>query len=354
VAIRHLAFLTPGNYADEDPAAGLEASLRLFELGEELGFDSAWVRQRHLERGVSSAATFLAAASQRTRRIGLGTAVIQLGYENVFRLAEDLATVDLLSGGRLQVGLSAGPPPYGALLGNRLFDADPAQVDFSYQRAIRLRSNLAGDWLSEGAVVDSAAGSQRARIRPFARGLSQRLWYGGGSLASAQWAGEAGMHLLLGNVTRSEGSTDFLITQSLQLDRYVAARSALQQQDPPRVALGRVIVPTDSADAASRARIEAWAATRVERTRAPQGPRQTMFLPDLVGPAESIVSRLLADPLVPRVSELRLELPYDFPEQDYAQILADAVRLVAPRLGWRPNLSGRRSPPAVTRLDHAK
>ena len=91
VAIRHLAFLTPGNYADDDPAAGLEASLKLFELGEELGFDSAWVRQRHLERGVSSAPTFLAAASQRTRRIGLGTAVIQIGYENVFRLAEDLA-----------------------------------------------------------------------------------------------------------------------------------------------------------------------------------------------------------------------------------------------------------------------
>lgn len=337
MAIRHLALLTPGNYADDDPAAGLEATLKLFELGEELGFDSAWVRQRHLERGVSSAATFLAAASQRTRRIGLGTAVIQLGYENVFRLAEDLATVDLLSGGRLQVGLSAGPPPYGALLGERIFDADPAQIDFSYQRVARLRNNLAGDWLSADTIVTSAAGSQRARIRPYAPGLSQRLWYGGGSQASAQWAGEAGLHLLLGNVTRSEGSTDFLVTQGLQLDRYLAAWNTSLQPAAPRVALGRVIVPTDSADAASRARIEAWAAMRVERTRTPQGPRQTMFLPDLVGPAESIVGRLLADPLVARVSELRLELPYDFPEQDYAQILGDAVRLVAPRLGWRPN-----------------
>jgi alkanesulfonate monooxygenase SsuD/methylene tetrahydromethanopterin reductase-like flavin-dependent oxidoreductase (luciferase family) len=335
VAIRHLAFLTPGNYADDDPAVGLEASLKLFELGEELGFDSAWVRQRHLERGVSSAATFLAAASQRTRRIGLGTAVIQLGYENVFRLAEDLATVDLLSGGRLQVGLSAGPPPYGALLGDRLFDADPSQVDFSYRRALRLCDNLRGDWLSEGPIVDSAAGSQRARIRPFAAGLSQRLWYGGGSLASAQWAGDAGLHLLLGNVTKSEGNTDFLATQGSQLDRYLSAWNVLRPQDAPRMALGRVIVPTDSADTASRARIEAWAATRVARTRAPQGPRQTMFLPDLVGPAETIVGRLLDDPLVSRVSELRLELPYDFPEQDYAQILGDAVRLVAPRLGWR-------------------
>lgn len=246
VAIRHLAFLTPGNYADDDPAAGLEASLKLFELGEELGFDSAWVRQRHLERGVSSAPTFLAAASQRTRRIGLGTAVIQIGYENVFRLAEDLATVDLLSGARLQVGLSAGPPAYGALLGERLFDADPSQVDFTYRRVARLRSNLNGDWLTEDTVVESAAGSQRARIRPFAPGLSQRLWYGGGSQASAQWAGEAGLHLLLGNVTRSEGSTDFLVTQGLQLDRYLATWHTAGHPHVPRVALGRVIVPIDS------------------------------------------------------------------------------------------------------------
>jgi len=89
MAIRHLAFLSPGNFPDTDPFDGLEQTLQLFAYGEALGFDSAWVRQRHLERGVSSAATFLAAASQRTLRIGLGTAVVQMGYENPFRLAED-------------------------------------------------------------------------------------------------------------------------------------------------------------------------------------------------------------------------------------------------------------------------
>ncbi|WP_438888139.1 LLM class flavin-dependent oxidoreductase, partial [Bacillus cereus group sp. BC3] len=85
-------------------------------------------------RAVSSAATFLAAASQRTTRIGLGAAVIQMGYENPFRLAEDLATVDVLSHGRLNVGLSAGAPNHGALLGERLFDTDPDLVDFSHAR----------------------------------------------------------------------------------------------------------------------------------------------------------------------------------------------------------------------------
>ena len=65
MTIRDIAFVTPGNYAEDDPGAGLEAALLLFQKGEALGFDSAWVRSRHLERGISSAATFLAAASQR-------------------------------------------------------------------------------------------------------------------------------------------------------------------------------------------------------------------------------------------------------------------------------------------------
>jgi alkanesulfonate monooxygenase SsuD/methylene tetrahydromethanopterin reductase-like flavin-dependent oxidoreductase (luciferase family) len=337
VAIRHFAFLTPGNYGDDDPAAGLESALRLFALAEELGFDSAWVRQRHLERGVSSAPAFLAAASQRTRRIGLGTAVIQLGYENLFRLAEDLATVDLLSRGRLQVGVSAGAAPHGPLLGSRLFDAAPAQADLSYPRVLRLRDNLEGQWLSDEPVIESATGAQRARIRPYAAGLAQRLWYGAGSLASAQWAGASGLHLLLGNVTRGEtGGQAFLAAQGRQLDTYLAAWDHAGRPGSPRVALGRVIVPTDSASAAARRRYEAWAASRIERTRTPQGPRGTMYLPDLVGPSERIVEQLHADPLLPRVSELRLELPYDLDFKDYAQILGDAVRWIAPALGWLP------------------
>lgn len=89
IEISSLSFLTPGNYPDHDPYIWLEQTLRLFELGERLGFDGAWIRQRHLEHGVGSAAVFLAAASQRTSRVELGTAVIPIGYESPFRLAEE-------------------------------------------------------------------------------------------------------------------------------------------------------------------------------------------------------------------------------------------------------------------------
>ena len=116
--LRQLGFLTIGLFEEADPRRGHESTLEIIELGEQLGFDSVWVRHRHLQYGISSPVNrhrarvtiTLAAASQRPRRIQLGTAVIPLGWENPLRLAEDLATVDVLSGGRLNPGVSVGPP----------------------------------------------------------------------------------------------------------------------------------------------------------------------------------------------------------------------------------------------------
>jgi alkanesulfonate monooxygenase SsuD/methylene tetrahydromethanopterin reductase-like flavin-dependent oxidoreductase (luciferase family) len=332
--IDHIAFLTPGNYRDEAPRAGFEQSLELFRSGEALGYDSAWIRQRHLERAVSSAATFLAAASQRTTRIGLGAAVIQMGYENPFRLAEDLASVDVLSGGRLQVGLSAGAPNHGALLGERLFDGDPEQIDFSWARVARLRRNLAGEWLGgEDSFVESAAGRVRPRVSPYAPGLTERLWYGGGSRRSVEWAGRNGFNLLIGNITTGEGTDDYREAQLRQLEAF---RANWSERRAPRIALGRVIVPFDGADAATRQRYRAFAEGRHARTLAPHGERRTLFAPDLVGTADEILEQLLVDPVIAQVSELRLELPYDLPFEHYRQILEDFVTRIAPELGWRP------------------
>jgi hypothetical protein len=96
VALEKLGFLTIGLFDGENPGPGHQATLEIIELGERLGFDSAWVRHRHLQYGISSPVAVLAAASQRTSRIEFGTAVNPLGWENPLRLAEDLATVDNL------------------------------------------------------------------------------------------------------------------------------------------------------------------------------------------------------------------------------------------------------------------
>lgn len=320
----NLSFLAPGNYAPDDPHAGLEGTLSLFELGERLGHKGAWIRQRHLEAGVSSATSFLAAATQRTRTIALGTAVIPIGYESPFRLGEDLATVDALSRGRLNVGLSAGRPLHFDLIAPHVFDGDVALVDLSHERIAKLARLLCSEPL--GTSIAIPGGTIVPRLQPHAKGLVDRLWYGGGSLRSAQWAGHNGFNLLVGNVTSGEETDSFTEAQLAQIRTYRSANGS------GRIAVGRVIVPTDSADPATRARYAAYAESRYARTLQPNGEKRTLFAPDLVGSSAQIVDRLLVYPVVQLADELCLELPYEFRLEDYRQILEDAISLVAPGL----------------------
>src|SRR5919202_249601 len=132
--LRRLGFLTIGLFDPVDPGPGHAVTLEMIELGERLGFDSAWLRDRHLQHGISSPVAVLAAATQRTSRIELGTAVIPLAWENPLRLAEDLATVDVLSGGRLNPGFSVGPPMHWDDVKAYLYPDTADVEDFSYER----------------------------------------------------------------------------------------------------------------------------------------------------------------------------------------------------------------------------
>lgn len=330
--IKEIGFLIPGNFDNAAPFQGIEDTIEVITYGEKLGFDGAWVRQRHLEPGIGSAAVFLAAASQRTSRIQLGSAVIQIGYESPFRLAEDLSMVDVLSRGRLNVGLSAGVPPHSHLIAHLIHDGDWTKHDLGHERIKRFRDNLGGHYLgNDQTFIATPFGPQRPRLQPHAEGLANRLWYGAGSQRSARWAGENGFNLLTGNVVSGEGTDDFHAAQVNLINTW---RAALDGR-PGRVALGRVIVPTDSAPPARIARYQAYAASRLERTFKPQGERRTLFPRDLVGPAEQIVEWLLADPVLPLVSALRLELPHEFSRDEYEQILTDTITRIAPALGWQ-------------------
>jgi alkanesulfonate monooxygenase SsuD/methylene tetrahydromethanopterin reductase-like flavin-dependent oxidoreductase (luciferase family) len=144
-------------------------------------------------------------------------------------------------------------------------------------------------------------------LQPHDPGLTDRVWYGGGSLRSMRWAGERGLNLLTGNIVTGETSDEFGPAQLALVDEYRRAAGSEQPGQPERVAphriaLGRVVVPFDSATEVTRARYRAYAAGRHERTRGPQ-------------------------------------LPYEFDRADYEQILPDARHLIAPELGWRPGNS---------------
>lgn len=245
----------------------------------------------------------------------------------------------MLSRGRLQVGFSTGMP-HAELLGDLVYDGDWRGFDLSYGRIARLVDNLRGEYLGgPDTVIHSPGNVQRPRLQPHDPGLVERIWYGGGSLRSVRWAAENGLNLLSGNIVSGEDTDDF---STAQLNLHAEYRRALGDDGKAaRVALGRVIVPFDSADAATRNRYREYAASRHERTLKPRtltalGSRRFLFAPDVVGTAERILEQLAADPVLAQVSELRLELPYEFQREEYEQILHDVRHLIAPELGWRP------------------
>ncbi|HEY0716668.1 MAG TPA: LLM class flavin-dependent oxidoreductase [Streptosporangiaceae bacterium] len=332
VALERLGFLTIGLFDESDPGPGHETTLEVIELGERLGFDSAWVRHRHLQHGISSPVAVLAAASQRTSRIDLGTAVIPLGWENPLRLAEDLATVDILSGGRLNPGVSVGPPMNYADVREALYPDTGDQEDFSYHRVERLLSLVGG---APAAGFSGTVGGEQFsdRVQPHSPGLRSRLWYGGAGLSSARWAGEHGLNFLTSSVVRAEESQDFA---EIQHSHIQAFRAAHPGGDAARVSQGLVVIPTDSATAAQREKYAAYVAARTPRTAQPQGPARMLFARDLLGTSGELAEQLYAHAGFRDVTEVAFALPFTFGHDDYVQILTDIAGRLGPALGWHP------------------
>jgi alkanesulfonate monooxygenase SsuD/methylene tetrahydromethanopterin reductase-like flavin-dependent oxidoreductase (luciferase family) len=329
-----LGFLTIGLFDGADPRRGHESTLEIIELGERLGFDSAWVRHRHLQYGISSPVAVLAAASQRTSRIELGTAVIPVGWENPLRLAEDLATVDILSGGRLNPGVSVGPPMHYEHIRPALYPDTADVEDFSYERVRRLLDFVRGESATDFHGVEGFEVFSD-RVQPHAEGLGRRMWYGGASLRSAQWAGEHGMNFLTSSVVKAEESEDFA---EIQLSHVRTFRAHHPDGDRARVSQGLVVIPTDNATAAQRAKYVRYAQQRTPRTATPQGPARLMFAADLVGTSDEIAERLYSHAAFQEIDEVAFALPFTFDHDDYVQILTDIATKLGPALGWRPTV----------------
>lgn len=332
VPLRSLGFLTIGLFDPAEPGAGHRSTLQVIELGERLGFDSAWLRHRHLQHGISSPVAVLAAASQRTSRIQLGTAVTPLAWENPLRLAEDLATVDVLSDGRLNPGISVGPPMRWDDVRAALYPETADIEDFSYRRVERLLSLIAGEPVSDFAGTQGIEVFSR-RVEPHSPGLRSRVWYGAGSLRSAQWAGEHRLNLLTSSVVKADDgeSRSFEQIQREQIDTF---RAHHPDGENARVSQGLVVIPTDSASPEQIARYQSYVEARTPRTAEPQGPARLLFARDLIGTSAQIAEQLYAHSGFQAVDEVAFALPFSFEHQDYVQILTDLAGELGPALGW--------------------
>jgi len=352
--LEQLGFLTIGSFDPDDPRSGHETTLEVVALGERLGFDSAWLRHRHLQFGISSPVAVLAAATQRTRRIALGTAVTPLGWENPLRLAEDLATVDVLSGGRLNPGFSVGPPTHYDRVKAVLYPDSAEAEEFGQERAVRLLRLVRGEPASSFAGVEGIE-VFADRVQPHSPGLAARMWCGAASVRSARWTGEQGLNLSTSSVVRAEGSigdagpaqsaqSQSARSQSaqswdfaqIQAEHVRAFRAASPAGEATRVSQGLVVIPTDTATAAQRAKYAAYVQSRSGRAGTPQGPGRLLFERDLLGTSAEIAESLYGHAGFREVREVAFALPFSFAAEDYEQILTDIATGLGPALGWHP------------------
>ncbi|PPF84357.1 LLM class flavin-dependent oxidoreductase [Pseudoclavibacter sp. RFBJ3] len=316
---------------------GLQEGLELFEYAEDLGYDTGYVRHRHLETYLSSPFTFLAAVSQRAKRIRIGTSVTPLRFEQPVRLAEDAATLDLLSEGRLELGLSSG---YAAT--ESTFSQAFGEIEGDDIRALvdaRLSSFLAA---LEGRTVATAesdlsfakAGAELT-VQPHSPGLRDRVAYGAGGGTSAQKAGARGLRLQLSTLNTEIGELGFEDTQAQSIRTYRDEHAKVRSSpaSPSFASVSRAIVPFDSAT--ERAELE-WLLERdAERAASVgEGPLPFQFGRVAHGSGEQIAEALIDDAGIHAADELVIALPFDYPAETQRRILRQFAEDAAPHLPY--------------------
>jgi alkanesulfonate monooxygenase SsuD/methylene tetrahydromethanopterin reductase-like flavin-dependent oxidoreductase (luciferase family) len=255
--VKRIGFLSFGHYqqvpGSQTRTAGdaLQQSIELAVAAEELGLDGAYVRVHHFARQLASPFPLLAAMGARTRRIELGTAVIDMRYENPLSMAEDAAAADLISAhatgeGRLQLGLSRGSPET-ALRGSESFGYVPADgrtdADDAREKTEIFREAIAG-----AGIAPAAHGTGLLAIQPQSPGLADRIWWGSGTRATAVWAGEQGMNLMSSTLLTEDTGVPFDELQAEQIALYREAYAAAGHTRDPRVSVSRSIIPLTTAE----------------------------------------------------------------------------------------------------------
>lgn len=250
--MQRIGFLSFGWYSPVPESAVRTAgdmirdTIRLAEAAEDAGLDGAYMRVHHWENNTSSPFPLLTAMGMRTERIELGTAVINMRYENPLYMAEAAATTDLAIGGRLWLGVSRGSPEL-ALDGPGEFGYPlPAGVspsDDAHARIARYRAAIAGEGV---AAPNSRAGVPAGRkltLQPQSPGLSDRLWYGAGSIPSAVTAAQLGMHLMSSTLVLEATGEPLPVVQNRQIEAYRTAWRGAGHDRAPRVLVTRSVMP---------------------------------------------------------------------------------------------------------------
>ncbi|MCY1158422.1 MAG: class flavin-dependent oxidoreductase [Citricoccus sp.] len=256
---KKIGFLNFGHWSSvpgsrtPDAGATLTQTIEMAVAAEEAGMDGAWVRSHHFQHMISSPFPLLAAMGAVTRTIALGTGVIDLRYENPLYMAEEAATADLISGGRLQLGISRGSPE-AARDGQHQFGYAPAEgqswSDLAQERGRRFRQAISGETIAEADPNSGWAppGQDMLSVQPQSRDLVNRIWWGSGTIASGVRAAQQGYHLLSSTLLLQDDGRPFHVQQADQITQYRAAYAESGHTTGGMTAVTRSVFPIVSAE----------------------------------------------------------------------------------------------------------
>src|SRR6201746_504725 len=251
MAMKKIGFLSFGHWTPSSQSQVRSASDALLQsidlavAAEQLGADGAYFRVHHFARQLASPFPLLAAVGARTSRIEIGTAGIDMRYENPFYMAEGAGAADLIAGGRLQLGISRGSPEQ-VIEGWRYFGYQPSEgqddADMGRRHAEVFLDLLRGEGFAQPnprPMFPNAPGL--LRLEPYSDGLRERIWWGAGSNATAIWAAKLGMNLQSSTLKNDETGEPFHVQQSNQIRAFRSAWKESGHVRAPRCSVSRSI-----------------------------------------------------------------------------------------------------------------
>ncbi len=338
--MKKIGFLSFGHWTPSSQSQTRSAqdtllqSIDLAVAAEELGADGAYFRVHHFARQLASPFPLLAAIGARTSTIEIGTGVIDMRYENPFYMAEDAGSADLISKGRLQLGISRGSPEQ-VIDGWRYFGFNPQEgetdADMGRQHAEVFLQLLKGEGFAQPNPRPMFANPPGLlRLEPFSEGLRERIWWGSASNATALWAAKLGMNLQSSTLKQDETGEPFHVQQAAQIRLYRDAWKEAGHTRTPRVSVSRSIFAlVDERDRAYFGRgNDSDQIGIIDNMRAVFG-RSYAAEPD------RLIEQLKADEAIAEADTLLLTVPNQLGVEYNAHVIEAILKHVAPALGWR-------------------
>jgi alkanesulfonate monooxygenase SsuD/methylene tetrahydromethanopterin reductase-like flavin-dependent oxidoreductase (luciferase family) len=339
--VKNIGFLSFGHWSPSghslvtSASDSLLQSIELAVAAEELGADGAYFRVHHFAQQLASPFPLLAAAAARTSRIELGTGVIDMRYENPLYMAEDAGAADLISGGRLQLGISRGSPEQ-VIDGFRYFGYVPPEgttdADMAREHTSVFLEVIQGKGFAQPNPRPMFANPPGLlRVEPYAPGLRDRIWWGAGSRATAEWTAQQGMNLMSSTLLTEDTGVPFHRLQAEQIQRFRDAWDAAGHEREPRVSVSRSIFPIVS----DLDRQLFWRERHSTDQVGHLDGGDARFGKTYAGEPDKLVAELAEDEAIAAADTLLLTVPNQLGVDYNAHVIESVLTHLAPELGWR-------------------